>query len=234
MVGVPEVFNRIYCRASSFVKSEDSQMCSNTLTKKGLGEYLTFFKITKLDARQYRIASNLLSDLGIKIYLSLYYFKDRISQVNKLTINMTFTNHDKSLSLKEIEQVEKSIGINFPEPLRQFFQKNNGAEPDPYVLKTDSLDTIVSETIPLLSGKGRGTAENSYNRLIRQRSLVDEKYFPFAVDGGGDYFFVNCEDQRASVYFYRSDSFSPSSLVKVSESLEDFWQMLTQEEDECI
>ena len=35
--------------------------------------------------------------------------------------------------------------------------------------------------------------------------LVPAGYFPFASDGGGDYFFVECASGKGTVFFFASD-----------------------------
>src|SRR2546422_2942263 len=100
---------------------------------------------------------------------------------------MKFTNPEPSINAQDIAIAETTLGINFPPPVRNLYLTTNGGEPDHYVLKNENIDTVVTEFLPLKSGR-KGTALNSYERLILDRKLVPRQFFPFAVDGGGDYF----------------------------------------------
>lgn len=144
---------------------------------------------------------------------------------------MQFTNLDRNLSEEEIEHVELELGISFPESLRDLFANHNGGEPDPYVFQEQDLHTVVNETLPLISGEGRGTAVRTYQLLVVERRIVKKNFFPFAVDAGGDYFFVNCDASDSPVYFYRSDvGMDQECLIDLGLTLEEFWDCLQPEE----
>jgi hypothetical protein len=104
---------------------------------------------------------------------------------------------------------------------------SNGGEPDPYVFENDELDTVVSEFLPLRS-ESRGTAVRSYKLLVLERAVVSPNLFPFAVDGGGDYFFVDTETPDGKVFFFRSDAADPS-LVSLGIDINEFWAALKPE-----
>ena len=146
---------------------------------------------------------------------------------------MIFNNKDKWLSEDEVLGLEKSLGVEFPAPLRTLFVENNGGEPEPYVYQDDTVFTVVSETLPLISSTDRHTAIEVYNDLVIDRKLVKTSFFPFAVDAGGDYFFVDLDSSEAYVYFFKSDSFPDSSkgLVDLHLDLESFWLELQPEEE---
>ncbi|WP_339733989.1 SMI1/KNR4 family protein [uncultured Gimesia sp.] len=136
---------------------------------------------------------------------------------------MHFVNPDQPLSESDIQTVERNLDLEFPAELRELFLKHNGAEPEPYVLENDELriSTVVSRTLPLLSMTGNGTAVQSYHRLVTQMQLTPHNYFPFAVDGGGDYFMIDCISGVVS--FLKSD---PVQLIKLGVGLSGFWDLL--------
>jgi len=142
---------------------------------------------------------------------------------------MTFINPDKQLTERDIAAAENVLELIFPNPLRSFFLENNGADPEPYVFKSATLHTVVNETLPLISDTGRGTAIESYNKLVIEKKITPKNFFPFAVDPGGDYFFVDCDDSAAAVYFFRSES-ATDQLEKIADSLGEFWDALQTEE----
>ncbi len=141
---------------------------------------------------------------------------------------MEFTNVDRKVSSDEVSAVEAELNLTFPKALRSLFLEHNGGEPEPYVFQEEGLYTVVNETLPLVSEE-RGTAVRSYQLLVLEREIVGKNFFPFAVDAGGDYFFVDCEMPNASVYFYRSDR-PENPLLNLNLSLEEFWECLQPEE----
>ncbi|MEZ6139097.1 MAG: SMI1/KNR4 family protein [Zavarzinella sp.] len=144
---------------------------------------------------------------------------------------MRFTNLDRKLTDAEISSVEIELGIRFPKSLRELFANYNGGSPDPYVIQVEGLHTVVNETLPLLSSKDFGTAVDSYKLLVQKRRIVEKKYFPFAVDAGGDYFFVDCFSTDSQVYFYDSDTDSVQDrLLKLGMTLQEFWNRLKSED----
>ena len=145
---------------------------------------------------------------------------------------MKFVNLDKRLNAEEVSSLEEDLRISFPGPLRRLFLENNGGEPEPYVYHEDQLYTVVNETLPLVSQDGRGTAIDTYENLVLGKRIVPVNFFPFAIDAGGDYFFVDCEGPAAPVFFYRSDSIlsDENCLLDLGVSLDEFWERLVPEE----
>ena len=142
---------------------------------------------------------------------------------------MDFTNADMKLSESEIRRVEDGIGLTFPGPLRLHFMNYNGGEPEPYVFENDDaqISTVVTESLPLLTSSERGTAVAAYQNLIVEKALAPKSFFPFAVDGGGDYFFIDCDS--GGVYFMKSDRYPNIELVDLHLDLDGFWQSLKNE-----
>jgi hypothetical protein len=141
---------------------------------------------------------------------------------------MQFSGSDETLAPHELEQIEKELQLEFPEPFKRLYLNSNGGSPSPYVFTNDDIDTVVSELLPLTS-KTNGTAVQSYKRLVLGTQLVPRRLFPFAVDGGGDYFFVDCSSANGRVYFYRSDSNEGDRLIDLGLGFNDFWKSLTPE-----
>jgi cell wall assembly regulator SMI1 len=143
---------------------------------------------------------------------------------------MLFENQDKPMPPEEIDSIEAELGICFPNSLKNLFLENNGGSPIPYVLRTQSHHTTISETLPLKSAEGRGTAVDTYKSLVLGRNLVSRQLFPFAVDSGGDYFFIDCTPNHESIYFYKADSTFNRNLSDLCMSLDAFWNSLIDEE----
>lgn len=141
---------------------------------------------------------------------------------------MNFTNSDSPITEAQIVECEANSGIRLPASLRSTYLKYNGGEPDPYVFQDDRIDTVVSEFLPLKS-MSRGSAVRSYELLVKERAIVPSNFFPFAVDGGGDYFFVDMNTPDGKVFFFLSDSTDVSALHPLGMGLYEFWDALIPE-----
>jgi hypothetical protein len=142
---------------------------------------------------------------------------------------MEFLNPDRPLTDDMIVRCEDACGLVLPNPVRQIYLRSNGGEPEPYVFQSDDLDTVISQFLPLAS-ETRGTAVQSYRRLVADKALVPANLFPFAVDGGGDYFFVDCKTADGAVYFYRSDTSFDEKLLPLGLNFYQFWRALVTEQ----
>lgn len=141
---------------------------------------------------------------------------------------MKFSNGGPALEPDELARIEQQWGIALPAALRRMYLRSNGGSPCPYVFENDELDTVVSEFLPL-SGR-TGTAIQAWTRLVKERALLGDNYFPFAVDGGGDYFFVDCHSAEGNVFFYRSDTqLDDERLLDLRMGLDEFWACLKEE-----
>jgi hypothetical protein len=141
---------------------------------------------------------------------------------------MTFANSEPQISAQEITSAEKVLGIVFPLSMRSFYLLSNGGIPEPYVYEDENIDTVVTEFLPIKSDRKK-TAVETYERLILNKQLAAKQFFPFAVDGGGDYFFSDCSTQEGAVHFYRSDSAESKHLISLNLGFEMFWKSLKGE-----
>jgi SMI1-KNR4 cell-wall len=148
--------------------------------------------------------------------------------MTRWAVNMRFLNPEPGVSLLEVAEIEAILGIEFPPAVRSLYVSTNGGEPEPYVLENSNVDTVVAEFLPLKSDR-KGTAVSSYGRLVIGQGLVPRHLFPFAIDGGGDYFFVDCSTSEGSVSFYRGDSSDGERLLDLDLAFEQFWSSLKSE-----
>lgn len=142
---------------------------------------------------------------------------------------MKFENPGEAIDAEDLAEIESRLGLTFPAALRETYLAANGGSPEPYVYNGADVETVVSELLPLMSDE-RGTALRTYDRLVRSKKLVPRHFFPFAVDGGGDYFFVDCTSEKAAVFFYASDSLSDEKLLDLGVGLAGFWRMLEEDD----
>ena|ERR1022692_1149516 len=141
---------------------------------------------------------------------------------------MKFTNSEPAIGLQEIANVEASLGFLLPVAVRNLYLTTNGGDPAPYVFQNENIDTVITKFLPL-SSKSKGTALTSYKRLVVEKQMAPQQFFPFAVDGGGDYFFVDCSRPDGAVYFLQGDSASGPRMLNLQTRFEDFWLSLKEE-----
>ena len=142
---------------------------------------------------------------------------------------MKFARSEDSLSEGMIAALEAAMGLQLPKVLKTHYLKSNGGSPEPYIYEDENLDTVVAECLPLASSRGKRTAPDTYRTLVLSRKLVPSQFFPFAVDGGGDYFFVNCSSPDGAVFFYRSDTADDQPLLDLGVGFAEFWTQLKAE-----
>lgn len=142
---------------------------------------------------------------------------------------MKITTSEMAVTAKEIASAEMALGINFPTPLQKFYLAANGGRPELYVFENERVDTVVAEFLPLQS-ESKGTSVRSYMQLVQSKKLVPPNLFPFAVDGGGDYFFIDCSTPDGTIYFLKGDSAKGVCLLNLHLSFDAFCDSLKEEQ----
>jgi hypothetical protein len=112
--------------------------------------------------------------------------------------------------------------------IRAAYLRANGGQPDPYVIENSRVDTVVSEFLSLTTGEGLSSPE-AYASLIQKKGLAPPNFFPFAVEGGGDFFFVDLNTSTADVYIYTADAEPGEELQSLGLGLDEFWSSLKPE-----
>ena len=138
-------------------------------------------------------------------------------------------NSPRSLTSKQIDAVEHELNFRFPASLREAYVQSNGGSPDRCIFQSQVIDTAVSEFLPLLSDKIR-PATATYKYLVLEKKLVPPHYFPFAVDSGGDYFFVDCSVPCGRVFLLRHDTIF-ERVIDTGLTHKEFIDFLRQEDD---
>ena len=142
---------------------------------------------------------------------------------------MKFEDPQPPITLEDLSDAEAELGLKLPADLKATYLKANGGQPNPYVFENEDLDTVVNEFLALRQST-HGRAEDTYRLLVRDRRLVPANFFPFAVDGAGDYFFVDTATDHGAVYFYRSDSPVEDRLRDLKVGVREFWSRLKAED----
>lgn len=136
---------------------------------------------------------------------------------------VTFSECIEPATDEQIDDLERRVGLRFPSGLRRLFSEANGGRPNPYIYRDDNNDTDVSECLAIREGKG--SAMWTYELLVLSKRLVPKQFFPFAVDSGGDCFFVDCSPAKGCVYVYVHDT-AFEHVRLLCANLEDFWSRL--------
>ena len=141
---------------------------------------------------------------------------------------MIFLESEERLSNDDIDEVESDLHIRLPIAVRSLYLESNGGIPSPYVFANQEVDTVVAELLPL-KAIGKGTAGDAFKKLVLTHKLVPKSMFPFAVDGSGDYFFVDWTEENGHVYLYRGDTAADNPLLDLEYTFNDFWRSLIPE-----
>lgn len=142
---------------------------------------------------------------------------------------MRFIDCEKPLTAEQLASFERELNLQFPPALREHYLRANGGCPEPYVYEDANVYTSVSECLPL---QHEGwSAIRVYKNQVLEKSLVPKHFFPFAVDGGGDFFFVDCSSASGMVYLHRHDT-GGEPLVALNVGIDEFWSRLKPDENE--
>jgi cell wall assembly regulator SMI1 len=132
-------------------------------------------------------------------------------------------NPSPSITSQDIADAEATVGIKFPLAMRSLYLLTNGGTPNPYVYEDKNIDTVVARFLPL------STAVKTYERLVTDEQLAPQHFFPFAVDGGGDYFFIDSSTPEGAVSFYRGDTANRERMLGLGLGFDQFWSSLKAE-----
>ena len=119
------------------------------------------------------------------------------------------------------------VGFEIPDVVKVYFMQFGGGVPNPFLLRIqDFVDTEVSYLLSILADSGGPSIGDVYLNF-RESERVPQGFLPFAVDGGGDFFFVNCLKSSTPTFFY--DSKVNRRLIDLDRGFEDFWDLLESE-----
>lgn len=143
---------------------------------------------------------------------------------------MKFDKPEVHVTSAQLSAIESNLSLNLPKKLKEQYLLSNGGNPDPYVYEDENVDTVVTRFLSITSSQKKRTAIDTYNHLVLTKKIVPPNYFPFAVDGGGDYFFVDCFSESGQVYFYRGDvTDDEEHLIPLGVDVGSFWSRLKPE-----
>lgn len=154
---------------------------------------------------------------------------------------VTFTQTKAPLSLSEIEEIEKYVGLTFPQTYKEHLLKYNGGQCHPnifsFIEKGKATDSCVDWFFAIYDGE--------YNNLKKEIRMVkiDEKrmpihMLPFAHDPLGNLICISCYgtdigkiyfwDHENEVDYSIADDSDYSNLYPIAENLKDFFSSLKE------
>lgn len=138
---------------------------------------------------------------------------------------MKFENSRAALTGEALSSVGAEIGIRLPSGLREHYLRANGGVPTPYVFRRGGTTVAVSECLPLRKEGPGLSAIDTYRNLALSKKVIPAYLFPFAVDGGGNLFLVDCRGDEGWVYIWWHDVVD-GSLLDLRTSISEFWTFL--------
>ena len=141
---------------------------------------------------------------------------------------MNFKKQRPGVRPGEIADVEDRFELALPEDLKRIYTQTNGGTLEDFLYEYGDISTVISQILPLSSDSGMSAAR-SYHLFVEDRGIVPRHFFPFAVDGGGDYFFVDCRTAEGRVHLFRADDDPPEQLQDLGVGIAGFGARLRPE-----
>ena len=121
---------------------------------------------------------------------------------------MIFLETSQPLTRADISEVEKELGIAFPNDLVMHYLNYNGGYPegDTYQWKSGEVTTI--NTFYSLKYDGFGRIETTYKNLVLDENYLPIGIVPFATDDGGNFFCISTRGKDfGNVYYSNNDHY---------------------------
>lgn len=108
-----------------------------------------------------------------------------------------------AVSADELDKIEASLGVNFPQVLKSLWLVTNGGvlEKGRRVYQSVQYENDIKYFLPVIHAKNTGllTVDDYYKTLVFEKKLIPANLVPFAIDGGGFPYCVGVNDE--AVYF---------------------------------
>lgn len=136
-----------------------------------------------------------------------------------------FKNPDIALTPSIFDEVQREFELTIPEVVKDFYLANNGGQPSPFMFRTEDHEIVVNAILPLISKRRSDTVIDCYVSLVLTKKLVPKSLFPFAIDPGGEFFFVDTDSPLGAVFLFNSDIME---IQKLSDSFVQFWDHVVE------
>jgi len=137
-----------------------------------------------------------------------------------------FEKASKALTREDIAEIERSLGLAFPEDFAEHYLSYNGGIPTKPFFYSEEED-IETEIQVFLPFKYRfcdipvGTAEEKY-LLLKGKSPLMASYFPFANDYGANPICVNLEDGGVYIAYMDLGELEDRCFHRIAGSFREF------------
>lgn len=119
---------------------------------------------------------------------------------------ITFSQIESPITLLQIEEVEKYVGLDFPSEYKEHLQKYNGGQCSPNVFKYNESGKWIESCVDWFLAIYEGDYDNLIE-YIKIYKLVDKRLpshmLPIAHDPGGNLICISCGTKdKGHVYFW--------------------------------
>jgi hypothetical protein len=135
---------------------------------------------------------------------------------------MNWQHSGPQLTEAQLAQAEANSGLRLPQALREHYLRVNGGRPVPHTFDHGGVCVDVSECLPLESDGTCLSAIATYRMMALSKRAFPRRFFPFAVDGGGNLFLVDCESSEAGVYVWWHDV-ACDNFLDLKVTFGEFW-----------
>jgi cell wall assembly regulator SMI1 len=118
---------------------------------------------------------------------------------------MDFVDQYPALTAADIEDVERSYGIDFPEDLRSHYLATNGGHPVNNAFPKNGEYYSIEDFLAIKYGDSATSFERTYETLILDNDRYPNNVIPFAHDASGDYFLYRLDDRKGEIWFFESE-----------------------------
>lgn len=125
----------------------------------------------------------------------------------------------ESITLKDIEEIEDTFMIRFPNSIKNFLLQYNGVEMELSIITVNSVQYEVSKFIPIKHGRLPVEKIMEWDKLD---GILPTTLIPVASDRGGNIFY--CNPNNNNIVFYNSEDIE--NPVVISHSFEEFLENL--------
>jgi cell wall assembly regulator SMI1 len=147
---------------------------------------------------------------------------------------VTFEDTHHPLTERDLNDVERLIGIKLPRDLRNHYILHNGGRPNPRFFPCGDELYGIHYFFAMKTGNPNIGFEETYMDFAFANPFFPKGFIPFAIDEVGDYFLYSIRPGHfGEIAFNQSDYFGDESrfVVKLSDNLAKFIESLVDEDD---
>ena len=145
---------------------------------------------------------------------------------------VVFEETASPLSELDIRRVERRLGVNLPQDLKEHYLLHNGGRPRPKFFVKDGEAYDVENFLPMnTDDEDALTFEEAYVMLVDQTPEFPRGYIPFADDSGGDTFMYSVRPESYGHIAFNQHEYHGDDdryIVFLAPTLKEFINSLTE------